>query len=276
MSNLKIKNSEGNWISIPIIKGDPGSPGSQGEKGEQGETGASGKSAYDIWIEQGNTGTEAEFLATLKGEKGDTGENGETGTSGTLINIGTTTTTEPGTEAKVEYTGTETEKTLNFFIPKGEKGETGEVDISMIEEIVGSLEGLETTAKDNIVNAINELANKTKETEWTLVPLADGYTSNALASSGEFMYKRVGKTVFLRGSVKGFTEADSTFATLPVGFRPPARHDLFVGNSTGYFAKGIISPSGNVVLVYDSRETYNASNWYAFCTTFETEEEFPT
>lgn len=51
-------------------KGDTGVPGPQGLRGiqgEQGERGVDGKSAYEIWLEQGNTGTEQEFLDSLKG-----------------------------------------------------------------------------------------------------------------------------------------------------------------------------------------------------------------
>ena len=50
-------------------KGDTGVPGPQGLRGiqgEQGERGVDGKSAYEIWLEQGNTGTEQEFLDSLK------------------------------------------------------------------------------------------------------------------------------------------------------------------------------------------------------------------
>ena len=38
--------------------------------------GEDGKSAYEIWLEQGNTGTEQDFLDSLKGEKGDPGNSG--------------------------------------------------------------------------------------------------------------------------------------------------------------------------------------------------------
>lgn len=41
-----------------------------------------GKSAYDLWLEQGNTGTVQEFLASLKGEKGDKGDQGLPGEAG--------------------------------------------------------------------------------------------------------------------------------------------------------------------------------------------------
>lgn len=36
--------------------------------------GVDGKSAYEIWLEQGNTGTEEDFLASLKGDKPVKGE----------------------------------------------------------------------------------------------------------------------------------------------------------------------------------------------------------
>jgi hypothetical protein len=33
--------------------------------GEQGPRGGHGKSAYQIWLDQGNTGTEADFMETI-------------------------------------------------------------------------------------------------------------------------------------------------------------------------------------------------------------------
>lgn len=41
-----------------------------------------GMSAYDIWLSQGNTGTEQDFLNSLKGEKGDKGDPGSGGGEG--------------------------------------------------------------------------------------------------------------------------------------------------------------------------------------------------
>lgn len=45
-------------------------------------TGADGKSAYEIAVENGYTGTEQEWLESLKGAKGDTGPQGEKGEQG--------------------------------------------------------------------------------------------------------------------------------------------------------------------------------------------------
>ena len=44
--------------------------------------GTDGKSAYGIWFDAGNTGTETEFLATLKGNTGETGPQGLQGPQG--------------------------------------------------------------------------------------------------------------------------------------------------------------------------------------------------
>ena len=41
-----------------------------------------GLSAYEIWLELGNIGSEADFLLTLKGEKGETGATGPAGQTG--------------------------------------------------------------------------------------------------------------------------------------------------------------------------------------------------
>ena len=72
-------------------KGEPGAKGDSGEKGEPGEPGkdgidgrdgADGKSAYLLAVEHGYSGSESEWLTSLKGEKGDAGERGEKGDPG--------------------------------------------------------------------------------------------------------------------------------------------------------------------------------------------------
>lgn len=59
--------SDGNTIDageVPTIKGDDG---------EKGDDGADGKSAYEIAVEQGYSGTEEEWIASLHGEDGEDG-----------------------------------------------------------------------------------------------------------------------------------------------------------------------------------------------------------
>ena len=79
-----------------------------------------GKSAYQLWLDEGNKGTEQDFLASLKGEKGDAGETGETGKTG-----------QPGLSAyqlavNAGFKGSEKEW-LDFLRqgPQGPQGESG-------------------------------------------------------------------------------------------------------------------------------------------------------
>ena len=52
-----------------------------------GCSGENGKSAYEIAVENGFEGTEAEWLESLKGEDGADGSNGHDGTDGTGITV---------------------------------------------------------------------------------------------------------------------------------------------------------------------------------------------
>ena len=60
-----------------------GPQGPAGAIGATGTNGVDGISAYQEWLNAGNTGTKAEFLATLKGDKGNDGVAGTNGTNGT-------------------------------------------------------------------------------------------------------------------------------------------------------------------------------------------------
>ena len=90
------------------LKGDKGD---KGDAGEKGDTGAKG--------EKGDTGAKGE-----KGDKGDTGATGANGITPTL-KVGSTSTGNAGTNASVTMTDNNNVYTLNFVIPKGEKGDTG-------------------------------------------------------------------------------------------------------------------------------------------------------
>ena len=63
-------------------KGDTGEPGQDGTNGVDGQDGADGKSAYQIWLDEGNVGTEQDFLDSLRGEDGINGKDGKDGKDG--------------------------------------------------------------------------------------------------------------------------------------------------------------------------------------------------
>lgn len=58
------------WVDVGNIQGPAGTNGKDGENG---------KSAYQIWLEQGNTGSEQDYLNSLKGKDGKNGVDGVDG-----------------------------------------------------------------------------------------------------------------------------------------------------------------------------------------------------
>jgi hypothetical protein len=90
-----------------------GATGAQGPAGTNGTNGSNGLSAYQIWLNAGNTGTEAQFITSLQGATGPQGIQGTAGTNGqdgknTLVN---TTTETAG--ANCENGGTKIEVGLD-------------------------------------------------------------------------------------------------------------------------------------------------------------------
>lgn len=120
-----------------------------------------GKSAYEIAKENGFDGTEAEWLASLKGATGAAGANGKDGENGKTPYVGengnwyigaddtgkpsrgakgepgrdgvtptfsieSVETGEPGTDADVTMTGDAPNHGLRFVIPRGNKGDKGD------------------------------------------------------------------------------------------------------------------------------------------------------
>lgn len=84
---------------------------------EAKEQATPGKSAYQLWLDEGNKGSEQDFLASLKGAKGDAGATGETGKTG-----------QPGLSAyqlavNAGFKGSETE--WLDYLRKGPQGPQG-------------------------------------------------------------------------------------------------------------------------------------------------------
>ena len=75
---------------LPGANGKDGSPGAPGSPGQDG---ADGKSTYQIWLDNGHSGTETDFLNSLKGVPGKDGKDAidtvKSITSGTLSSLST-------------------------------------------------------------------------------------------------------------------------------------------------------------------------------------------
>ena len=64
------------------IAGPQGEKGDPGDTGAKGDTGAAGASAYLVAVDDGYTGTEQDWLASLVGPQGEKGDVGATGPAG--------------------------------------------------------------------------------------------------------------------------------------------------------------------------------------------------
>ena len=69
-------------LSCAFVACDKVDTGDRGTNGTNGQDGIDGKSAYQIWLDNGNTGTEADFLTWLKGKDGANGQDGKDGANG--------------------------------------------------------------------------------------------------------------------------------------------------------------------------------------------------
>ena len=92
--------------------------------------GKDGKSAYQIWLDNGNKGTEQDFLNSLKGPKGDTGATGATGPKGDKGDTGATG-------------------------PKGDKGEDGVFSDELADEITLNTEARHTHENKELLDEIS-------------------------------------------------------------------------------------------------------------------------
>lgn len=146
-------------VNIKGPQGDTGEKGEQGEQGIQGEQGLAGEitnvtatidnniGTPSVDVSLGGTASKRTFnlsFHNLKGEKGEQGTNGIDGKSAT-IQIGTVTTGEPGTQASVINSGTNTDAIFNFTIPAGKDGTSGDIDTS----------GLASLTENNTFKGIN-------------------------------------------------------------------------------------------------------------------------
>jgi len=111
--------------------GAQGPTGAQGTQGVAGPAGMNGLSAYQVWLNLGNTGTQADFIASLTGPQGVAGTNGVDGKN-TLVN----TSTE---SAGVNCTNGGTKIEVGLDINSNGVLETNEVNNSLTKYICNAL-----------------------------------------------------------------------------------------------------------------------------------------
>ena len=131
-----------------------------------------GYSAYEIAVQNGFVGTEAEWLASLQGSNGADGKDGSSAT----IQVGTVSTGAAGSDAVVTNVGTSSAAVFNFTIPQGAAGPTytagagiditnnvisatggsgGGMDEEEVKELIGNEYGMSKVAGAEPVRSIS-------------------------------------------------------------------------------------------------------------------------
>jgi hypothetical protein len=224
----------------------------RGDKGEKGATGA-------------------------QGAKGDKGDKGDAGTAATIA-VGSTTTTNPGTNATVTNSGTTSAAVLNFGIPRGATGsvksdvvaelpETGEEDTFYLV----NREATEQTATGKAISFTNN-DNAGDITDFKL----DGETSQngtptpdapvpVNTTTGENVVKICGKNIWTLAS--SFQNTSSSVAWV-LG-------DTAVSFQPGTYTFSCTSTASSDVNIINYKYADNADHYIAFkdaaSLTFESE-----
>ena len=253
--------TEKEWLaSLVGPKGDTGATGEAGPKGqtgstgEKGATGATGRSAYEIAVANGFTGTEAEWLASLKGEKGDTGsqgpkgdtgstgatgskgDTGETGATGeagkaATIAIGKVTTLEEGKEATVVNSGTENAAVLDIGIPIGKTGENGK---DATEDVV-------RTTESHITDSV---AGNIVVRDWTKNLVRYPYSNQGDTN----VWTDDGITFTLNPGTKELTATGTATANAEFGYFVKGEPDYYILKKGTYTLSGC--PAGGSATTY--------------------------
>ena len=246
---LMIVFSNGKTVNLGVVTG---TDGTQGEKGDPGQDGEDGLSAYEIYrkYHPDYTGTEAEWLESLKGEDGADGKPGEKGDPGQDGEDGLSAY-EIYRKYHPDYTGTEAEWLESL---KGEDGADGKPG----EKGDPGQDGEDGLSAYEIYKKYYEYTGTEKE--W-LDDLINGRlgTGSPVQPSGQFEFPLAKDgTYYILSGIGTVTDGDivipSTYNGLPV---------MEIGNSAfnGYqFIRSVVIPEG-VTRIWDG---------FSGCTKLET------
>lgn len=176
---------------IQGVPGETGATGPQGPQGIQGlpgadgakgADGADGKSAYEIAVEHGYSGTEAEWLASLKGEQGPQGEQGPRGPKGEdgldapiVTEIGPDSTDTDVPSAKTTYNA------VNSELVTG-----NDTAVSVAMDAGKTYKYLNASGVATLAFSLNAAPSNTKRALWTLKFRSGATATNVTWPSGLF------------------------------------------------------------------------------------------
>ena len=144
-------------------KGETGATGSQGPTGQKGDT---GKSAYQVWLDVGHSGSETDFINSIKGPKGDKGPQGIQGPVGPKGDVGLTG--PQGPKGNTGATGSQGPQGIQGV--RGKDGETWQPYINAdgywhIKKLAGEPDGISISSQ-NIKQLEDYIDNQILNGKW--------------------------------------------------------------------------------------------------------------
>lgn len=219
--------------------------GKDGADGVDGKDGADGKSAYQIAVEAGYTGTETEWLASLKGEKGDAGEAGAPGEKG-----------EKGDRGEKGETGVAGKDGTN-----GKDGADGFSPSTKVEK-TGNVVTITMTDKDGTTTE-----SFTEGADVDLTPYATkAFNSVRLGNSGEYMFTASNKSDTITFGVDGgiTIEIDKDRKSVIIGCHTHDNKGILDATEAAYTA----DKDKKLTEIEDTNTTYTLSR-KSFTTKFD-------
>lgn len=165
--------------SVPFALYSPGSdtPGPQGDPGEEG------MSAYEVWLDLGNTGTEQDFIDSLKGPEGDPGDPGADGDSAydVWIEAGNTGTEQEFLDSLKATDGNDGDSAYDIWIAAGNTGTE--------QDFLDSLKGQKgDPGQDGVSSIDNSLFSESSVINEYLVESFNSYSNPILSYDGNYLY----------------------------------------------------------------------------------------
>ena len=119
---------------------------------------------------------------------------------------------------------------------------------------------------------VSELKEATADSGWRTLPLSEGIEPYNEANTPQ--YRKIGKLVIIRGTVKGVTARNTVIGNLPVGYRPTKANPYVQNTSLGSGnvatqTRVTVTTTGDIKLeAISSDAVFGADKWFPIATMF--------
>lgn len=119
---------------------------------------------------------------------------------------------------------------------------------------------------DDLKRRVSALESETSDSGWNVLPLAEGITG--YSTEQQPMYRKIGKTLYLSGVVRGISQSNMVIATLPENFRPSKKVILPFASIGQKINRMEIFTNGNIQYSRSTIEPTIEENWHSIACCF--------